>query len=89
MNMIAVGLMLYVHWAYAVRDEHLLGHALNPKVDRLVRRRILLAPGLYFFGIVLSFISVPLADAIDVIVPILYVLPANFDSIFKGRHDHS
>ncbi len=87
LNLIAVGAVLYLHWAYATRDGHLLGHALDAKVDRLVRRRILLAPSLYFLAILVSFVSIAAADLLDVLIPILYVLPANFDSIFRGRQD--
>ena len=86
-NLIAVGVVLYLHWAYATRDGHLLGHTLDAKVDRLVRRRILLAPSLYFLAILVSFVSIAAADLMDVLIPILYVLPANFDSIFRGRQD--
>ena len=86
-NLICVGAVLYLHWAYAVRDAHLLGHALDAKVDRLVRRRILIAPRLYLVSILVSFVSIPIADLMDVLIPVLYVLPANFDSIFRGRQD--
>ncbi|MBN8638957.1 MAG: DUF1211 domain-containing protein [Anaerolineae bacterium] len=87
LNLICVGVVLYLHWAYATRDGHLLGHALDPKVDRLVRRRILIAPSLYFLAILVSFVSIAIADLMDVLIPVLYVLPANFDSIFRGRQD--
>jgi len=87
LNLIATGSVLYLHWAYAVRDGHLLGHALDPKVDRLVRRRILTPPSFYFLAILVSLINVQLAVLLDVLIPVLYVLPSNIDHVFRARAD--
>jgi uncharacterized membrane protein len=87
LNLIGTGTVLFLHWVYAVRDGHLLGHTLDPKVDRLVRRRILTPPVFYSFAIIVSLVNVEVALILDILIPILYVLPSNIDHIFRGRQE--
>lgn len=85
LNLIGTGTILFFHWVYAVRDGHLLGHALDPKVDRLVRRRILTPPVFYSLAIIVSLINVQIALILDILIPILYVLPSNLDRMLRVR----
>ncbi|NDJ60356.1 MAG: DUF1211 domain-containing protein [Chloroflexi bacterium] len=84
LNLIAVGLVLYAHWMYASRDSHLLESPINPEVKRTVIRRILLPPVLYIIAIIFSFISVEVSIFIDILVPVLYVLPNRIDRQFRA-----
>ncbi|MBE2269500.1 MAG: DUF1211 domain-containing protein [Anaerolinea sp.] len=89
LNLIATGAVLYLHWTYAVRDGHLLGRELDPKVDQLVRRRILTPPTFYLIAIVVSLFNVQIAILLDVLIPVVYVLPNSIDQVFRARSEHN
>lgn len=82
-NLILSGLLLFVHWWYATRDNHLLSHEIEPHVRHLVYRRILTPPVLYLIAIVVSLFNVELSVVIDIFVPIIYVLPNRVDHLFR------
>jgi uncharacterized membrane protein len=84
-NLIAAGLVLYLHWWYGTRDRHLLGHELDPKIDRLVKRRILFPPLLYFISSLLSFFRVEFGIALDILIPLIYILPTGIDQAWRAR----
>jgi uncharacterized membrane protein len=81
-NLILAGLLMYLHWAYATRDNHLLGIKIEPEVRRIVSIRILTPPVLYLSAILVSLFSVRLSIVIDILVPIIYVLPNRMDRFF-------
>lgn len=83
LNLILAGVLLFVHWWYATRDNHLLSHPIEPHVRRIVYRRILTPPALYFAAILVSLVSVELSIIIDIFVPIMYVLPNRVDRQFR------
>src|SRR5437763_6636992 len=56
-NLIVVGLVLYLHWWYATRNDHLVDANLDPHVVRLATTRILMAPVIYVVAIGLSFLN--------------------------------
>lgn len=78
-NLILAGLVLYVHWWYATRDSHLLNHPIDEKIRKIVNRRILTPPAWYLVAILASLIFIQASIAIDVFVPILYILPSGID----------
>ncbi|MCC6802347.1 MAG: DUF1211 domain-containing protein [Anaerolineae bacterium] len=82
-NLILSGLLLFLHWWYATRDSHLLSHEIEPRVRHLVYRRILTPPALYLLAIFVSLLNVELSVIIDILVPILYVLPNQVDQLFR------
>ncbi len=82
-NLILTGVMLFLHWWYATRDNHLLSHVIEPHVRRIVYRRILTPPALYFVAILVSLINVELSIVIDILVPIIWVLPNRVDHLFR------
>lgn len=82
-NLILSGLLLFLHWWYATRDSHLLNHEIEPSVRHLVYRRILTPPVLYLLAIFVSLLNVELSVIIDILVPILYVLPNQVDQLFR------
>lgn len=81
-NLILAGLVLFLHWWYATRDSHLLSHAIDEKARRVVYRRILTPPCLYFVAILVSFVHVEFSIVIDILVPLFYIMPAQMDRIF-------
>lgn len=81
-NLILAGLVLFLHWWYATRDSHLLSHPIDEKARRVVYRRILTPPFLYFVAIIVSFFHVEFSIVIDILVPLFYIMPAQMDRIF-------
>lgn len=82
-NLIFAGLLLFYHWWYATRDNHLLNQTVEPHIRRLVTTRILIPPALYAFDIFICLWSPGLALIINVIVPLIYIFPNSVDRIFK------
>lgn len=82
-NLIFAGLLLFAHWWYATRDNHLLNQEVEPHVRQLVNIRILIPPALYFLAGVVSLISIDVAILINVAVPFLYIFPNRVDAIFR------
>jgi uncharacterized membrane protein len=82
-NLILVGLVLCWHWLYGTRDNHLTGTEVEPHVRQLVVRRILTPPTLYLLAIIISFINLPASIIVNVLVPIVYVLPTRVDQFFR------
>jgi uncharacterized membrane protein len=58
LNILLSGIMLYSHWTHAVRKKYsnLEGEELH-SVDMAIRKRILVAQGLYFVGALQGFIN--------------------------------
>ncbi len=84
-NLILAELLLFVHWWYATRDNHLLSQEIDPFTRHIVYRRILTPPALYLLAILVSFVNVQVSIAIDILVPIIYVLPNRVDHLFRRR----
>ncbi|MEP7294116.1 MAG: TMEM175 family protein [Chloroflexota bacterium] len=82
-NLICAGLVLFLHWWYATRDSHLLSHPIEEHARRIVYRRILTPPCFYFLAILVSLFHVEFSIIIDVLVPIIYILPPRMDRIFR------
>lgn len=82
-NLIVTGIIMFFHWWYATRDHHLLGQKIEPGVRVMVSRRILTPPVMYLLAILTSLISVQLSIIIDILVPIIYVLPNRVDRLFR------
>ncbi len=83
LNLILAELLLFTHWWYATRDHHLLGQSIERQVRVIVARRILTPPALYLVAILVSLVSVEASIVIDVLVPIIYVLPNRLDHLFR------
>jgi uncharacterized membrane protein len=77
-NLIAVGLVLFLHWRYATSKP-----ALSEPVDARLRgeidRHILIAPALYTLAIGLGFVNTLISLAIYALVPVLYIMPNRVD----------
>lgn len=83
LNLILAEVILFIHWWYATRDNHLLSQEIEPNVRHLVYRRILTPAALYLVAIGVSLLSVELSVIIDILVPIAYVLPNRVDRLFR------
>jgi uncharacterized membrane protein len=83
LNLIFAGLVLFLHWWYATRDSHLLGQVMEDHARRIVYRRILTPPTFYLVAIFVSLVSVELSIIINILVPLLYVIPNRVDQLFR------
>jgi uncharacterized membrane protein len=84
LNMIVVGLSLYLVWWYASSGHRLVDPDLDPATIGIAARRILSGPVAYTVAIVVSLLSVPAALVIYALVPLLYILPARIDQVLAG-----
>jgi len=85
-NLIAVSLILYLHWWYGVTRGHLVDAPIEPHLMRTVTRRILTPPLIYVIAILLTFVVNPLVSlGLIVLVQLSYVLPAHLDLHFAAR----
>ncbi len=84
LNMIVVGLSLYLVWWYASGNHRLVDPDLDPATIGIATRRILSGPVAYAVAIVVSLLSVAAALIIFALVPLLYILPARIDRVLAG-----
>lgn len=78
-NLIASGVLLYVHWWYATSGHRLVDDEIDPRMVRRAARKMLLAPVIYAISIVLSFVNLHLCLLIYVLVPVLHIFPGQID----------
>ena len=76
MNLILIGVALYLHWRYATHHSRLVGKDLTPFVRRYATQRCLLAPACYLVAIVLGLINPLISLLVFALVPIFYIVPA-------------
>jgi len=88
-NLIVCGLVLYLHWAYAVGRGRLVEGDIDPHLVAIVKRRILTPPVAYVLAIAMAFVNTWLSIAIYVITPLTYVFPTHIDMHFNPfRNPH-
>ena len=81
LNILLLGFMLYIHWNYAWKNNFILGEpATLEAVNIAIRKRIVVAQCLYFFGLLLCFISTYLSIAFIIGVQLNYAF-----AFFSGR----
>lgn len=83
-NMIAVGLILQLHWWYATRGRRLVSPDLEEGFVRSVSHVILLGPAVYLVAMLLGWISTTLALALYLLVNLIYILPGGAHFYLKG-----
>lgn len=91
-QLVIIGISIYLGWVYATRHHHLVDHSLPPAVVRSIKKHILLAPIAYAIAVILALANFSILSlAIFVVVPLYYILPNRLDRLLPGRneHDHS
>jgi len=86
-NLLLVGLVNAIHWAYVTYRRRLVAPDLSDEVVRLTMARILLAPSVAVLCIAISFFSVAAAVNFYYAILILYVLLARRDAQSVRRGD--
>lgn len=75
LNVLALGAVLYIHWNYAVKNGYAdLPEAERPAIDKAIRRRIIIAQGLYACGALLCFINTYLSITVIILIQLNYAL---------------
>ncbi|HEY1612466.1 MAG TPA: TMEM175 family protein [Rhizomicrobium sp.] len=72
-NILLLGVILFASWSYA-RHAGLIGDDAPPEIDRAVRRRILIAQGLYALGAALCLVNTTWSVAFIVLVQLHYAI---------------
>jgi uncharacterized membrane protein len=73
LNIVALGGLLWVSWRHAVRAG-LVEPDVSAMIDRSVRRRIIIAQGLYAFGAALCLFSTYWSIGFIILVQLIYVV---------------
>ena len=84
-NMVAVGLILQLHWWYATRKRRLVSPDVEESFVRSVSHVILLGPAVYLAAMLLAWISTTLALALYLSVNLIYILPGGAHFYLKSR----
>lgn len=85
LNLVIVGIALYLVWWYASANHRLVDPDLERATIRIASRRILTGPFVYLAAVVMSLISLPLTLVVYAAVPLLYILPARIDRSWLRR----
>ena len=85
-NLILVGIILLVHWRYAVSRRGLVDSDLAPDLVKQASRRILLAPAILVLAVAFSFLNTIVSLALFAIIPAVYILPGRIDRHWKPSH---
>src|SRR2546426_4548650 len=72
-NIFLLGVLLYVAWSYAIRNDLVTKEA-GPTVSALIKRRIIVAQALYAFGALLCFIDPLWSIAFIVLVQLNFAI---------------
>lgn len=81
LNLTFVGMMMYLHWWYAVKK--LIEVELKPEFIKQVNKRILIGPLCYLVALPVSFFSPYLSIFLFILPVIIQVLPGRIDRFLK------
>jgi uncharacterized membrane protein len=79
-NLLFVGVVNAIHWAYVTHRRRLVAPDLSPEVVRITMARILLAPSVAVLCIAISYFNVSAAVNFYYVILILYVILARRDA---------
>lgn len=72
LNILLLGILIYIHWAYAERHHHLAKDEQIQAVAHAIKRRVIIAQALYGFGALLCFINTYISIAFIIAVQLNY-----------------
>jgi TMEM175 potassium channel family protein len=85
-NMMALGLILQLHWWYATRGRRLVSPDLEEGFVRSVSHVILLGPAVYLVAVLLGWLSTSLALVLFLLVNLIYILPGGAHLYLRTDH---
>jgi uncharacterized membrane protein len=80
LTLVVAAAFLYAQWAYATKGRRLVDHDIDEQVVKYSMFRIRAAFAVYTAAGLFAFVSVPVALALFVLVPVLYLLPSRLDA---------
>lgn len=72
LNILLLGILIYIHWLYAERHHHLAKDEQIQAVTHAIKRRVIIAQALYAFGALLCFINTYISIAFIIAVQLNY-----------------
>jgi uncharacterized membrane protein len=81
LNLVAVSLMIWVHWTYASRGRRLIAPEIDDGIIVSASRVILLGPVVYAIAIALAWVHTGISIALYGLANLLYIVP-------RGVHRH-
>lgn len=72
LNILLLGILIYIHWLYAERHQHLAKDEQIQAVTHAIKRRVIIAQALYAFGALLCFINTYISIAFIIAVQLNY-----------------
>jgi len=88
-TLVLAGLSLDLIWRYATGKYRLVTPNLDPGLIAFVHGRVLLAPLVYLVAIGVSFVSIPVAKLLFLVVAVAYIVPNSLDDYhhrqFRGQ----
>lgn len=81
LNMILIGLSLYLHWIYATGNKRLVDDDVDAGLVATVKHVILMGPVVYIIAIGLAFVNTTISLVLFGLVNLLYIIPG-------GAHLH-
>lgn len=79
LTLVLAGLSLDLIWRYATHKRRLVDPNVDPLLVSFVHVRVLLAPAVYVLAIAVSFVSMPVAKVLFLLVAIAYIVPNRWD----------
>jgi len=81
LNIFLLGLVIYIQWAYAYKHDYLsISESEKPVVNKVIRKRIIIAQTLYAIGALLCFVNIYLSIIMIILIQLNYAL-----AIFSRR----
>lgn len=72
LNILLLGILIYIHWLYAEKHQHLAKDEQIQAVAHAIKRRVIIAQALYCFGALLCFINTYISIAFIIAVQLNY-----------------
>jgi uncharacterized membrane protein len=86
MNLFFIGFSLLWNWLYAKRQGYIPILKENPNLDKIVKKRVLVAQLFYFMGLLASFINTYLSMAFFMGIQLVYILPSFWDKALRNLY---
>jgi len=85
LNIFLLGLVIYIQWVYAYRHDYIsCPEEQKPLINKLIRKRIIIAQTLYALGALLCFINIYLSIIVIILIQLNYAL-----ALFSRRRKNS
>ncbi|MCB0720895.1 MAG: DUF1211 domain-containing protein [Ignavibacteriae bacterium] len=85
-NLIILGVILIIHWEYAIRNHRLIDDNLNLKELRSITKVQILTPAMFFFTAVLAFFDITVAKMSLYVLPLISAISIKTYRRIRRKH---